>query len=69
MASSRVDSKAIGAYNLPGYLLSKYRDEGVQTDSLLMIDFLDCGVQPAELYKYERKGGKLLKYTFEREQD
>lgn len=31
-----------------------------------MIDFLDCGVNPAEVFKFDRKAHKLHKYVFEK---
>eukprot|EP00347_Sterkiella_histriomuscorum_P014515 403360583 len=60
-------NKDLQNFKLPTYLYSKYRDESCQTDTLWMIDFLDCGINPAEIYKFDNKADKLYKYTFNRD--
>lgn len=34
-----------------------------------MIDFMECGVNPTEVFKFDRKAQKLIKYVFNREED
>jgi hypothetical protein len=49
--------------------LNEQNTTGTQTDALISLDLLEySGINPVELYKFDRKTEKLMKYEVERDQ-